>query len=82
MQANAMASSKSGSSGKEKRLGEIWERFKGKSRPSRLYLSVCSLVALDADSSAQNPKITIEGTLQLCQELDIDPESVSPTIWC
>ncbi|WVR04315.1 hypothetical protein IAU60_001315 [Kwoniella sp. DSM 27419] len=44
------------SKGQEKKLGEIWEKYKDPSNPKL---------------------ITIEGTMELCQELDVDPASDS-----
>ncbi|GFZ49073.1 Defective in cullin neddylation protein 1 [Saitozyma sp. JCM 24511] len=58
----AQANSAGGQAAKtrEKKLGEIWDRFKDPSNP-RL--------------------ITIEGTMAMCQELEIDPES-DPVLFC
>lgn len=76
-QAQASASSK-GDKVKEKKLGEVWEKFKGMF--SYLYTLIVLSWRFGADGTdPSNPKlITIEGTMQYCEELGIDPESVCP----
>ncbi|KAK8846632.1 hypothetical protein IAR55_005719 [Kwoniella newhampshirensis] len=53
-------SQSSGNKGQEKKLGEIWEKYKDPSDPKL---------------------IKIDGTMELCEELEVDPSS-DPVLFC
>lgn len=56
----------------EKKIGEIWEKFKG----------VLGWGASADDTDTSDPKlIKIDGTLALCEELGIDP-SADVVLFC
>ena len=86
MQRHAMGSKDE--KNKEKKLGDIWERFKGGSGSGSLTLTLRSAppthkadLVLMRDADPSDPKlIKIDGTMQLCEELGIDPESVRSAI--
>ena len=73
MQAHAMSGS--GDRQREKKLGEVWERFKGSYEKYEGTEKASELIIL---LDPTDPKlIKIDGTMQLCEELGIDPSSVS-----
>lgn len=65
----------------ERKLGEIWEQYKGEQRIRpciKKFLGPLTIERIIADPS--DPKlIKIDGTMELCEELDIDPGTVSCT---